>query len=408
MLVSKSHFKNLIVFFTLLSCGNMRLLEEKKIESKRLSTEPTLSMLDNKTKDGGRSDKVSVFQIDDVAFEISSLSISLREYLTTEVPYVVFKLPVNADYAEIIRCKDDVLLTTGSVTLNWRDIEFDSTTEADRSAIYSRSNLLNAAKSSTHSCVVISSGTKDEAFQDPWPPDGNYRYLVTACVNPKRLIVPTGMLRRNCSKRVVVSTLLKDYVNKRAREHAKYKNQKAVHENQMDQLALAIRNKCNFWIEQEKACELEDTERIKNKVRKDAIALLAAATVETILEIKTMTADPLFSFGGAMNILGFVSALAGFSFAETFKKLATAPGDYSRGCPEAHATDLKIQGLIKDMVIESKKLNDATKMADKLREGQKVLAGADDMTLEQGSIADSNATTTEDSTGTDSSISDEI
>ena len=39
-------------------------------------------------------------EVDEKDFDISRLSISLREYTTTKVPNVVYKLPINADFAE--------------------------------------------------------------------------------------------------------------------------------------------------------------------------------------------------------------------------------------------------------------------------------------------------------------------
>lgn len=160
---------------------------------------------------------VSAYKLDEVDFRVNGIRVGKQQFMTSETPAVLFFRPQMADYVEIIRCKEDVIIQAGTEVLS--NIDVGTSSAADETKIMQSHDFWGAAEKKNGCLLVAQNYSNKEIFFDSFvktsPTGSSFRYLIRSCVNSERLAETEGLTERNCSKQVSTSPVLKNYINKR-------------------------------------------------------------------------------------------------------------------------------------------------------------------------------------------------
>ena len=306
--------------------------------------------IDEQFKNGYRPRYVSRFRIDDRDFQVEDVATPLKEYLDSETIYVAFERPRDADYVEILRCSTDVILNTGVVTMNFQDWGISGVSQMEKDRIYRAADIMSIA-SQKQECTYLTAGSAEENVPDAWANTGEYRYLVTACVTPGRLIdTGDGMSSRNCSSRFAISPVI-SYVNKRKEKEQEYLREKDKASSELDMKANRLGFEAMELIQEINLCEEREYQRAVDTKLKNAIITVASAALEIAIELKTVQTSPKMkngkqvgnqsryshytSRGNTMDKIQLLQAIGGMSFSMIFIKIFTSPQDMPRACEKA-------------------------------------------------------------------------
>ena len=295
-------------------------------------------------------EKVSRFSLDDEKFNVVRLAIGLQTFLESQSPVVTYKLPRDADYVEILRCKHDTILNAGATPVSLVDLELSGLSEFQKGQLY-RSNDYFRAGEDSNSCELITDGHLGESFIDSFSPSGSYRYLVRACVTPKRLVDTEKLTKRNCSKRVAISSELV-YTNERKAKEQKYLRLASAFASRIDATTSAMRALAEEGNRSLEECMERNRQRIIDKTIRDAWITMASAVIEVGFELYTVkatskdgsllkhyfggrkTGKGQLSIGRNMDRMQLLGASQGVLLADTFIKLAGSSHDMPRSCAE--------------------------------------------------------------------------
>ncbi|MCB9228467.1 MAG: hypothetical protein H6618_02560 [Deltaproteobacteria bacterium] len=327
--------------------------------------------------------KVSAFAIDDNQFQIIQFTVGLQDFMSSETPVLSYKIPEAADYVEILRCHSE---TNGLNAI--LDLELSNQSETQKSQEY-RSKDYFVVSEADHSCELISAGHAQPDFADSFAPSGSYRYLIRACLSPDRLLHKEALSSRNCSRRVSISSELKNFINKRKEKEKSALRLATLYGTKIDNTTNAMRQRAESAIVVLEECEERNRQRLITQKIRDAWLTIISATIEVGFEFKSLEAGTAgaiarhYTFRGPSKFQSFVDlmqlggALQGFILADTFKKLSATSQDMVRTC----AT---YKRLLDEYTILENSLGDyAYKyhyyygLADQARQGQLIADGED-------------------------------
>lgn len=287
--------------------------------------------------------KVSAFTLDDKKFSINQIAIGLQTYVKSQTPVVSYKVPEGADYVEILRCRNDAVLTTGSDPINLVDIELSGRSDAEKAHLY-RSNDYFKAGEDNLQCELLTQGYVGKEFFDAFAPSGSFRYMIRACVTPSRLIDQEGFSRRNCSRRVGFSALLADYKNSRQKKEQDSLRLASIYASKMGTSTATMK----FLAEGANAaineCEEREHQRLVEKKVRDAWITIAASVIETSFEITTLRSTNKGLYGkltkaskakgkvSFLDVAQLIGATQGATLSETFIQIAGSSHDMPRSC----------------------------------------------------------------------------
>lgn len=235
----------------------------------------------------GRSRKVSSLDLEDPRFGISYLTPSLEEYLNSETIKLAFERPLDADYVEILRCKDDVIVDTGIVLIDFKDWALNNISDDEKTSLYNTSDVFRVA-SSQAGCTYLNAGTVEEVVPDAWAESDSYRYLAVACVAPNRLTDTELTSRRNCSKRFAISPII-HYRNARKEEEKEAIQGLEIIRSSLDTVAATIGEQAFSLIEAMDDCEQREYNRSVDTETKNSVLQLVGAAGELVIEILDFT-----------------------------------------------------------------------------------------------------------------------
>lgn len=299
--------------------------------------------------------EVSAFSLDDLKFTVLGIAVGLQDFMNAKAPLLSLQIPRDADFVEVLRCKSDVTINTGSESISIVNLAISSLSDEEKAAYYRRNDFFRGA-SENPNCELVSDALVDSTLVDSLAPSGSYRYLLRACVNPERLIDKDKLTSRNCSRRVAVSPLLESYVNTRREEELNNLRQAQVHAGKLDQLNLRLRflaDSANAALDQ---CEKTGHKRKVDKIIRDSWVTVGAAVIDTAVEIKTLQLDPgssgvkgilnhykkvislkssLSERGDALrDVLQLIGSTEGYLLANVMKTLASSSEDFERSCAQ--------------------------------------------------------------------------
>ena len=288
-------------------------------------------------------EKVSRFSLDDEKFNVVRLAVGFQTFTSSQSPVVSYKLPRDADYVEIIRCRHDTVLNAGADPVNLVDLELSGLSEFDKGQLYRSNDYFKAAEDS-NGCELVTDGHLGEAFIDSFSPSGTFRYLIRSCVTPKRLVDTEKLSARNCSRRVAISSEVLHTNTRKAKEQDALK-MTSIYAAKIDATTTAMRALSEEAIDALTECEERNRQRIIDKKIRDAWITIAAAIIEVGVELVTVDTDGVskarYYFWGKRGGWGIQStidrmqllgALQGYLLAETFINLASSSHDMPRTC----------------------------------------------------------------------------
>ena len=132
-----------------------------------------------------RPKKVQRDTLDDSRFFIRRVAVGLQEYLSRTAPYVLFEKPKDADYVQIMRCNSAHVENNAPGVDNYSVIQLQTgsgLSTAERNQAYRNNDYWVTLGSDVTKCQIVNLAVVTEDYLDTWATDGNYRYLLRACV----------------------------------------------------------------------------------------------------------------------------------------------------------------------------------------------------------------------------------
>ncbi len=312
--------------------------------------------------------QVSALSLDDLRFGIVGVAVGLQDFIASQAPTLSFQLPRDADYAEIMRCTNEVIISAGLNQVVLADVSISAMSEAEQASFYRRNDIFRGA-AQNQGCLLVADALAQNTFVDLLAPSGDYRYILRACVNPARLTDSDKVSSRNCSLRVAVSSPLKGYVN--ARLEAQQKNLRLAQSaaGKLDQASIQMRQLASDANNSLDYCENVEHTRKVNKAVRDSWVTLTAAVVDSTVAIKTLQLEPgqagavavyryftsVFSTKGGFkvgvfnDILQQVGSAQGFICSAALKQLASSSEDSERSCARYKGFTDQAQVVLEDL-----------------------------------------------------------
>lgn len=297
-------------------------------------------------------EKVSSFDLDDQKFSVVALAIGSKTFMNSESSVVIYKLPRDADYVEILRCKHDTILSGGVNPISLVELEISGLSDSEKAQAYRQNNYFRVAEDSK-GCELVTDGHLGENFIDSFSPSGAFRYLVRSCVAPGRLIDKERLTSRNCSLRVAISSEV-NYTNARKAKEQQALKLTSVYAARIDATTTAMRAIAEDGNEALEECMERNRQRIIDKTIRDAWITMASAVVEVGIELVTISPGPSaggktsklqyytagrrsgdagqLSFSRNLDRLQLLGATQGYLLSDTFIKLFGSSHDMERSC----------------------------------------------------------------------------
>ena len=302
-----------------------------------------------------RRHQISRFEIDDPKYLPTSLAVGFKDFIGSKLPILSFRMPKDADYVEIMRCRDTANIATGTGTVPLGDVGL-----SPDAAEQMRTNDFFRAAEETSGCEVISLGEVSNLFQDSYAPTGSFLYLVRACIATQRLLDVDQLSKRHCSRQVAISSTL-SYQNKRREQENQAMHKMAVYEAKIDQSFWNMRILAEDMIQEAVRCEDREANRMIRTKTKEAWITIAATAADVALELmsygKSSPAKILTHYtvpirngkpgvGRVVDQFGMLAAMGGLSFRDMIINLATGSEDMPRSCARLQSLQLKMQAFI--------------------------------------------------------------
>lgn len=129
---------------------------------------------------------------------LNGFSLGLADSFSSQFPLVSFFMPALADYAQLIRCPDDIRLE------GLEDVDIGNPSSDAAQRIFEMTDFWGKAVNNPL-CVAVSEGLSDRTFIDFFSPKNGHVYLGRACVIDRRKPVDTMDAVGNCSRQVMIS-----------------------------------------------------------------------------------------------------------------------------------------------------------------------------------------------------------
>lgn len=317
-----------------------------------ISAKPTDS--DSSGKDGDlalqeiRIPTVSAINLDNSEFRVSGVRASLQDFMTGETPVLNYLLPENADFVEVVRCKSDTIIR--GPTHDLADVDLGSPSLEEEKRIFKQNNFWDIAISQTNQCVLVSNGFSAKIFRDLHVPSGSYRYLVRACVSPERLTETEYTTNRHCSRQIGISTLLQNFINKRADAETEALQRVSDMRDKVDGIGREIYYLTVSLNNALSVCNEKETQRQVRVMRKEAFSKILGIGISLGLELALPSNGVAAVMSGTMTFGQLwnqtwdnrdVIAGQGMQVAQALNWLFSAPEDFPRTCTAAKELAMK-------------------------------------------------------------------
>lgn len=324
---------------------------------------------------------VSAASLDDELFMIKRFVVGYRDYLSSKTPMLLWDLPEQADYVELMRCfKDTEIGSAGLDTIALKNVSLSAgMAPVERTNLFRRNDFWSAAAGAV-GCSIISNAAPGGQFLDPYAPSGSLYYLARACVVQTRLTDTDTLGSRYCSKQVAVSPVLSNFVNTRINTLKRLQDQVDADNVALTQLGMAWYNQALRLGASIKECEEREYKRAVALVKKKAITVLASASAGLAYQILINCRI------GALNIMDvgmFSAELQGITFGQIFSDLASSSEDMPRVCSEAIADDAKLRPMQTELSLLMQKTQDDNMALFKAQTELDIAAGKDSKQLLQ-------------------------
>ena len=289
---------------------------------------------------------VSAYLLDEPKFKLNGTQSGLQSFLNYETPFVTWMMPEQADYVEILRCKGDVAIA--GLDRSLADVEVGTMTKEAELRDFKENHYWKSAEESGACTLIGKDFNERHELLDMAAPSGNWRYIVRACVDLKRLADSKEAGSRNCSRQLGVSAVLSYFQNKR--EKIKLDALQAVTDqrSKMDAISREIYSITidfnNALIE----CTKREKDRQVSLTRRAAITQLVGLGVSFAANIYSASAKAVSSVDTFKKVWEGKNAIAGASvpIGGMLMDLTAKASDFPRSCTAAEEARIKLETLV--------------------------------------------------------------
>lgn len=289
---------------------------------------------------------VSAYLLDAAKFKVNGTQTGLQSFLNFETPFVAWMMPEQADYVEILRCKGDVAISGLDKSLS--DVEVGTMTKDEELQEFKNNDYWKSSEQSGACTLIGKDFNERQQLLDLAAPSGNWRYIVRACVDQKRLADAKQAGNRNCSRQLGVSSILTYFQNKR--EKTKLDALQAV-TDQRSKIDALSRDIYGTTVDFNNAL-IECTKREKNRQvslkRRSAITQLVGIGVSFAANIYSASSSAVSSIDTFKKVWDGKDAIAGASvpIGGMLMDLTANENDFPRSCTSATEARLKLETLV--------------------------------------------------------------
>jgi len=278
---------------------------------------------------------VTSAELDTADFYPAGLVVGLQNYIDANSPLLSYIIPPQADYMQIIRCKNNTIIENGLQGMSLQSLSNSMLTQDQKMLIYQNNDYFGLALSN-QDCVELSLATQTPEFQDSFAPSGSWFYLAHACVSPGRLNASHAVSNRNCSMQVAISTPLLNYVNTRDNALNSALQNVNVYSTKIVNISLQIDHTASQFATDLNNCALTAQSHAEAAKFRQGLAQVIGSGIELGLAVSA----------GAVGVIDLMFASSGFVFGPALKGLFTTSNDMARTCTTAMRDTNSIQGLV--------------------------------------------------------------
>ena len=213
--------------------------------------------------------------LDENNFRVNGLRVGQQTFLKAETPIIIYEMPPQADFVEILRCPENVIVHGGADTLDY--VELGSKDLETETRIYQRNNFWEAAVA-TSGCVLIATSYTDTSYEDTSAPTGTFNYYVRACVDQDRLLNVEEFSSTNCSRQVSRSSQY-NHVNKRQKAELEALVKASEIRSKIDTINRQIINKTIQLNQQLFECQEKHQTQVVSQEKKSAIGAILGGVI---------------------------------------------------------------------------------------------------------------------------------
>ena len=305
---------------------------------------------------------VSAYLLDSAKFKVNGTQTGLQSFLNFETPFVAWMMPEQADYVEILRCKGDVAISGRDKSLS--DVEVVTMTKDAELQEFKENDYWKSSEQSGACTLIGKDFNERQQLLDMAAPSGNWRYIVRACVDQKRLADVKQAGNRNCSRQLGVSSILSYFQNKRQKIQLDALQAVMDQRAKIDTLSREIYGTTvdfnNALIE----CTKKEKNRQVSLTRRTAITQLVGLGISFAANIYSASSSASSSLDTYKKVWDGKGAIAGASvpIGGMLMDLTANENDFPRSCTSAEEARLKLGTLV--MTFKSEHLVYATKLEE--------------------------------------------
>jgi len=289
---------------------------------------------------------VSAYMIDAAKFKLNGTQTGLQSFLNYDTPFVIWMMPEQADYVEILRCKGDVAISGLDRSLS--DVEVGTMTKDAEVEEFKKNDYWKSSEQSGACTLIGKDFNERQQLVDMAAPSGNWRYIVRACVDLKRLADVKQAGSRNCSRQLGVSSILTYFENKR--EKIKLDALQAVTDqrSKIDAISREIYGATVDFNNALVECAKREKNRQVSLKRRAAITQLVGLGVSFAANIYAASATAVSSVDTFKKVWDGKNAIAGASvpIGGMLMDLTANENDFPRSCTAAEKARLELQTLV--------------------------------------------------------------
>ena len=219
--------------------------------------------------------KVHPILLDESNFRVNGLRVGQQTFLKAETPVLIYDMPTQADYVEILRCPENVIIHGGADTLDY--VELGSKDLETETRIYQRNNFWEAAVAAS-GCVLIATSYTDTTYEDTTAPSGSFNYYLRACVDQDRLLDVDNFSGINCSRQVSRSSEY-SHINKRQKAELEALAEASKIRVKVDSINRQIVSKTMQLNQQLFECQQKHQTRVIDEEKKSAISSILGGLI---------------------------------------------------------------------------------------------------------------------------------
>lgn len=295
---------------------------------------------------------VSAYLIDEARFKINGTQVGLQAFIKYDTPFVTWMMPEQADYIELLRCKADIQIAGLDRAIG--DVEVGTMSKDAEVEEFKANNFWKSAEDSGACTLIGKDFNERHEFVDMASPSGNWRYIIRACVDLKRLADSKQAGSRNCSRQLGVSGVLSYYENKREKNKLAAMQIVTDQRSKMDAISRQIYSSTIDFNNALVECAKREKERIVSIKRRAAISQLVGLGVSFAANIFSASTSAISSMDTFNKIWNSRDIIAGASvpIGGMLMDLTASEDDYPRSCTAAEEARVKTAVLVTQLKAE--------------------------------------------------------